>query len=109
MSRWADLSVQLAALPIRKIDTPPTRKRESDPPSGPARNRRGVAIPIAMSGLPRPPVRDYYEAAPPPPPRSGSASASVLAAEASAVAVMAAGVVIKAGVSAAATKRKQAR
>jgi hypothetical protein len=59
------------SLPIRKIDTPPTRKRESDPPkrasSKPSRGQdpngdRDVVV------YRRPPVRDYYDAAPPPPP-----------------------------------------
>src|SRR5882724_4579601 len=56
-------------LPIRKIDTPPTRKRESDPPkrasSKPTRGRDPDSDEVVYR---RPPVRDYYEAAPPPPP-----------------------------------------
>jgi hypothetical protein len=62
------------SLPIRKIDTPPSRKRESDPPkrasSQPQRPRNGDSNGNGDSDVVvyRRPPRDYYEAAPPPPP-----------------------------------------
>ena len=57
------------ALPIKKIDTPPTKKRDSDLPrrAGPQpRNPRAADPDVVVYRRPPPP--DYYEAAPPPPP-----------------------------------------
>jgi len=60
------------ALPIRKINTPPTKKRESDPPkrasTQPQRPREPTEDVVVYR---RPPVRDYYEPGPPPPPPVG--------------------------------------
>jgi hypothetical protein len=57
------------SLPIRKIDTPPTKKRESDPPkrasSQPARPRDPNGDVVVYRRPP--PMQDYYDAAPPPP------------------------------------------
>ncbi len=60
------------ALPIKKADTPSTKKRESNPPkrAGPQpRDPRVVDEDVVVYR--RPPMRDYYEAAPPPPPPVG--------------------------------------
>jgi hypothetical protein len=56
-------------LPIKKINTPPTKKRESDPPkrasSQPQRPREPTEDVVVYR---RPPMRDYYEPGPLPPP-----------------------------------------
>jgi hypothetical protein len=56
-------------LPIKKIDIPPTKKRQSDPPkragSQPPRSPEPTEDVVVYR---RPPMRDYYEPGPPPPP-----------------------------------------
>jgi Caspase domain len=57
------------SLPINKIDTPPTKKRDAGPPrrasTQPPRSRQVVDEDVVVYG--RPPMRDYYVPAPPPP------------------------------------------
>ena len=61
------------ALPIKKVDMPPTKKTDSNPPKNPPRRAssqprdpRGVNEDVVVYR--RPPMRDYYEDLPPPPP-----------------------------------------